>query len=157
VTVALVTFGLLLANAVFVAAEFAIIGVSRTAIEHRANLGDLLSRRILALLTSPVHQDRFIATAQLGITLASLGLRHVRRTHAGRLDRIETGAVADEPVDRRAHLASVLAIAGLTYLHIFIGEMLPKALALSHAERTARILYWPMLGTLGVFYPLVRA
>jgi CBS domain containing-hemolysin-like protein len=157
VTVALVTFGLLLANAVFVAAEFAIIGVSRTAIEHRANLGDLLSRRILALLTSPVHQDRFIATAQLGITLASLGLgMYGEHTLAGWIEsRLELS-----PTNRwiAAHtLASVLAIAGLTYLHIFIGEMLPKAIALSHAERTARVLYWPMLGALGVFYPLVRA
>ena len=156
-TVALVTFGLLLANAVFVAAEFAIIGVSRTAIEHRGNLGDLLSRRILALLTSPVHQDRFIATAQLGITLASLGLgMYGEHTLAGWIEsRLELS-----PTNRwiAAHtLASVLAIAGLTYLHIFIGEMLPKAIALSHAERTARVLYWPMLGALGVFYPLVRA
>jgi len=157
VTVALVTFGLLLANAVFVAAEFAIIGVSRTAIEHRANQGDRLSRRILALLTSPVHQDRFIATAQLGITLASLGLgMYGEHTLAAWLEpRLELS-----PTNRwiAAHtLASVLAIAGLTYLHIFIGEMLPKAIALSHAERTARLLYWPMLATLGVFYPLVRA
>ena len=156
-TVALVTFGLLLANAVFVAAEFAIIGVSRTAIEHRANQGDRLSRRILALLTSPVHQDRFIATAQLGITLASLGLgMYGEHTLAAWLEpRLELS-----PTNRwiAAHtLASVLAIAGLTYLHIFIGEMLPKAIALSHAERTARLLYWPMLATLGVFYPLVRA
>jgi len=157
VTVALVTFGLLLANAVFVAAEFAIIGVSRTAIEHRANQGERLSRRILALLTSPVHQDRFIATAQLGITLASLGLgMYGEHTLAAWLEpRLELS-----PTNRwiAAHtLASVLAIAGLTYLHIFIGEMLPKAIALSHAERTARILYWPMLAALGVFYPLVRA
>jgi CBS domain containing-hemolysin-like protein len=155
VTVALVTFGLLLANAVFVAAEFAIIGVSRTAVEHRANQGDRLSRRILGLLTSPVHQDRFIATAQLGITLASLGLgMYGEHTLAAWIEpRLELS-----PTNRwiAAHtFASILAIAGLTYLHIFIGEMLPKAIALSHAERTARALYWPMLATLGVFYPLV--
>ncbi len=156
-TVVLVTFVLLLANAVFVAAEFAVIGVSRTAVEHRANTGDRLSKRILALLTSPVHQDRFIATAQLGITLASLGLgMYGEHTMAAWLEpRLELS-----PTNRwiAAHtLASILAVAALTYLHIFIGEMLPKAIALSHAERTARILYWPMLMALGVFYPLVRA
>ena len=156
-TVVLVTLVLLLANAVFVAAEFAIIGVSRTAVEHRANTGDRLSKRILALLTSAVHQDRFIATAQLGITLASLGLgMYGEHTLAAWLEpRLELS-----PTNRwiAAHtLSSILAVAALTYLHIFIGEMLPKAIALSHAERTARFLYWPMLGILGVFYPLVRA
>lgn len=156
-TVTLVTFALLLANAIFVAAEFAIIGVSRTAVEHRANMGDRLARRVLALLTSSVHQDRFIATAQLGITLASLGLgMYGEHTLAAWLEpRLELSPTSQLIA---AHtLASVLAIGGLTYLHIFIGEMLPKAIALSHAERTARLLYWPMLATLAVFYPLVRA
>ena len=155
-TVVLVTIVLLLANAVFVAAEFAIIGVSRTAVEHRANTGDRMSKRILALLTSSVRQDRFIATAQLGITLASLGLgMYGEHTLAAWLEpRLELS-----PTSRwiAAHtLASILAIAGLTYLHIFIGEMLPKAIALSHAEPTARALYWPMVTALGVFYPFVR-
>ena len=50
-TVVLVTLALLIANAIFVAAEFAVIGVSRTAVEHRANQGDSLARRILGLLT----------------------------------------------------------------------------------------------------------
>ena len=135
-TVALVTLTLLLANAIFVAAEFAIIGVSRTAVEHRANQGDRLARRLLALLTSSVHQDRFIATAQLGITLASLGLgMYGEHTLAAWLEpRLELS-----PTSRliAAHtLASTLAIGALTYLHIFIGEMVPKAIALSHAERT---------------------
>lgn len=156
-TAALVTFALLLANAVFVAAEFAIIGVSRTAVEHRANLGDGLARRILGLLTTAARQDRFIATAQLGITLASLGLgMYGEHTLAAWLEpRLELA-----PTQRfiAAHsLASIIAIACLTYLHIFIGEMLPKAIALAHAEGTARLLYWPMLAGLIVSYPFVRA
>ncbi len=154
-TVVLVTLALLIANAVFVAAEFAIIGVSRTAVEHRANLGDGLARRILGLLTTPARQDRFIATAQLGITVASLGLgMYGEHTLAAWLEpRLELS-----PTQRfiAAHtLASVIAIGALTYLHIFIGEMLPKAVALSHPEATARVLYWPMLGLLAAFYPFV--
>ena len=65
---------LLLANALFVAAEFAIVAVPRTAVEHRASKGEVVSARLLALLSSPQQRDRFIATAQLGITIASLGL-----------------------------------------------------------------------------------
>ncbi|HXT68649.1 MAG TPA: hemolysin family protein [Vicinamibacterales bacterium] len=155
-TIALVILALLLANAFFVAAEFAIIGVSRTAVEHRANLGDGLARRILGLLTTPARQDRFIATAQLGITLASLGLgMYGEHTFAAWLEpRLELA-----PTQRfiAAHsLASILAIGCLTYLHIFVGEMLPKAIALAHAEGAARVLYWPMLAGLVVFYPFVR-
>ena len=154
-TVVLVTLALLLANALFVGAEFAIIGASRTALEDRARHGDRLARRVLGLLTSPVRQDRFIATAQLGITLASLGLgMYGEHTIAAWLEP----RLALSPVQNviAAHtLASVLAVAALTYLHIFLGEMVPKALALSEAERTVRAVYWPMRVTLGVFFPLV--
>jgi CBS domain containing-hemolysin-like protein len=154
--VILVTLALLLANAVCVAAEFAIIGVSRPAVEFRANQGDPLARRVLRLLVSPVSQDRFIATAQLGITLASLGLgMYGEHTLAAWLEpRLELS-----PTSRfiAAHtLASIAAVTVLTYLHIFIGEMVPKAIALSRPELTARALYWPMLVVLIVFYPFVR-
>ena len=73
-TVLLVTLGLLLANALFVSAEFAIIGSPKPTLEHKANQGDAFARRLLRLVTSPDGQAQFIATSQLGITLASLGL-----------------------------------------------------------------------------------
>lgn len=146
---------LLLANALFVAAEFAIVAVPRTAVEHRASKGEAVSVRLLALLSSPRQRDRFIATAQLGITIASLGLGMYGE---------HTLAVWLEP--RLAFLgsftfitshatASVLAVAMLTYLHIFLGEMIPKALALSRAESTARAVFWPMRALLFMFFPVV--
>jgi CBS domain containing-hemolysin-like protein len=153
----LIPIGFLLANALFVASEFAIIGVSRTAVEHRAGQGDRLARRVLRLLTSTVEQDQFIATAQLGITLASLGLgMYGEHTMAAWLHpRLALPAV--ERVIAAHTLASVLAISVLTYVHIFIGEMVPKALALSEAERTVRAVYWPMRLVFFLFYPLVFA
>ena len=154
-TVVLITFGLLLANAIFVAAEFAIIGSSRTALQQRARQGDTLAGRVLRLLTTPIDQDKFIATAQLGITLASLGLgMYGEHTLAAWLE----SRLAFSPVQNwiAAHtLASIIAIAALTYLHIFLGEMVPKALALSHAERTVKALYWPMRLVYLVLYPFV--
>lgn len=155
-TVILIVALLLLANALFVAAEFAIVAVPRTAVEHRATLGDGLSVRILALLSSPRQRDRFIATAQFGISVASLGLgMYGEHTLAVWLEpRLERVVGAASFVT--AHTAaSVVAIAALTYLHIFLGEMVPKALALSRAEATARTVYWPMRLLLFGLYPIV--
>ncbi len=66
--------GLLVVNAAFVAAEFALIASPRPSLERRSAGGDRLARRFLDILRSPERQDRYIATAQLGITVASLGL-----------------------------------------------------------------------------------
>ena len=156
-TVALITLGFLVANAFFVAAEFAVIGVSRPSVTNSANRGDSMAARVLGLLTSPVRQDRFIATAQIGITLASLGLgMYGEHTFAAwlepRLDLSPTARIVASHT-----LASVIAVAALTYLHIFLGEMVPKAIALSHANQTVRLVYWPMYVTFLLFYPFVTA
>src|ERR1043165_5376371 len=65
---------LLLANAVFVAAEFALVAVPRTAVEHRAGQGERLSMRVLDGLSSSQQRYRLVATAQFCISVASLGL-----------------------------------------------------------------------------------
>jgi CBS domain containing-hemolysin-like protein len=130
---------LVLANGLFVAAEFAIVGAPRTTIEHQAAQGNLLARRVARILEDPKRQDRYIATTQVGISVASLGL-----------GMYGEHALADwiarwlEPLDTSrwvaAHAAaSVIAVAVLTYLHIVLGEMVPKALALQRADRT--VLY----------------
>lgn len=137
--VLLVIVGLLVVNAFFVTAEFAVIGVSRVSVTTKANKGDSMARRVLALLTSPVRQDRFIATAQLGITLASLGLgMYGEHSLAAWLEpRLDLGPTARLIASHT--LASILAVAALTYLHILLGETVPKAVALSRPERAARL------------------
>ena len=127
---------LLALNALFVAAEFAIVGVSRPVVERRAADGEWRARLVARVLRDVGEQDRFIATAQLGITLASLGLgmygEHLLAEWlAERLDMLGAARWI------AAHtLGSVLAVTILTYLHIVIGEMIPKSIALQHAERT---------------------
>jgi CBS domain containing-hemolysin-like protein len=134
-----IIFLLVIANGLFVAAEFAIVGAPRTAIEHQAGEGSLLAQRVMRVLENPKRQDRYIATTQVGISVASLGLgmygEHVLAEWlAARLEPLEESRwIAAHAV------ASVIAVSFLTYLHIVIGEMVPKAMALQRAART--VLY----------------
>jgi CBS domain containing-hemolysin-like protein len=130
---------LVVLNGLFVAAEFAIVGAPKPSIEHQAAQGSLLARSALRILEDPKLQDRYIATTQIGISVASLGLgmygEHWMSDHIAQwLGPLETtGWIAAHTV------ASVIAVAILTYLHIVYGEMLPKALALQRSQKT--ILY----------------
>ena len=146
---------LILLNGLFVAAEFAIVGAPRAAIDARAAQGDRLARLVQRVLRDTQTQDRYIATAQLGITLASLGLgmygEHVLADAIYHyLD------LSGAPGWIISHgFASVVAVAILTYFHIVVGEMVPKSLALQQAERLARWITPPMLWTKNLLYPFV--
>src|SRR5260370_23393177 len=151
----LIIIVLLLINAFFVTAEFAIVGVPRSAIDARASRNDRLAKMVQAVLDDPKRKDLYIATAQIGITLASLGLgmygEHVVADWI--LEVLGDSTWADWLA---AHgFASVAAISLLTYFHIVIGEMLPKSLALQSAERIALWLTPPMLWIQTLLYPFV--
>jgi CBS domain containing-hemolysin-like protein len=148
---------LLLANALFVAAEFGIVGAPRASIDRQAAQGGATARKVSDILREPRRQDRYIATAQLGITLASLGLgmygEHVLAEWiAGGLHA--AGFEAWRWVTAHG-LASVLAVAILTYFHIVVGEMIPKSIALQYAARTALWVTPPMLAIQTMVFPVV--
>lgn len=152
---------LILLNGLFVAAEFAIIGAPRAAIERRAAQGHPVAKLVNDTLRDPRLQDRYIATAQLGITFASLGLgMYGEHVLAGwienGLERLAFFSATGRTITAHS-LASVLAIATLTYFHIVIGEMVPKSMALLHAEKTVLSVSRPMQIVKTMFFPLVIA
>ena len=146
---------LILLNALFVAAEFAIVGAPRASIDKRAADGNTLARAVQAVLRNPQKQDRYIATAQLGITVASLGLG-MYGEHVLADGIYHYLARFGGPGFLASHaFASVVAVAILTYFHIVVGEMVPKSVALQRAETMALWITPPMLWTKNLLYPFV--
>ena len=146
---------LILLNGLFVAAEFAIIGAPRAAIDARVAKGNRLARAVQAILRDARRQDRSIATAQLGIPLASLGLG-MYGEHALAEWIYHTLGQSGAPAWLVSHgLASVASIAILTYFHIVVGEMVPKSLALQYAETVALWITPVMAWVKNLMYPLV--
>jgi len=128
---------LILINGLFVAAEFAIVGASRTRVESMAEGGSRAARYVRRVLHNPANQDRYIAIAQLGITLATIGLGMYGEPSIARwiYGPLEEGLGLGTAL---AHtVGTVLAVSVMTYFHVVIGEMIPKALALQTPERTA--------------------
>jgi CBS domain containing-hemolysin-like protein len=133
---------LILLNAYFVAAEYALVTARRTRLQELANEGSRRARLVLSITADP---PRFIAAMQLGVTAASLAI----------------GALG-EPVLHRVFdsvLASVLAWVFayliLTFLHVVIGELMPKGLALAYSERVALAVAAPVRGFFVLFKPLI--
>ncbi len=147
-----VSLVLVILNGLFVAGEFALIAASHASLEHRAASGNRLARRLLKTLSSSSAQDQYIATAQLGITFASLGLGMYGEHQLAELIEPQLGALS---VGARAAIAGALSLGVLTVAHIVVGEMVPKTMALQQPERVARLTDWPMRATLVVLYPLV--
>jgi CBS domain containing-hemolysin-like protein len=144
-----------LLNGLFVAAEFAIVGAPHTRIAQRAEQGSKTAKNILTILRDPDRQNQYIATAQVGITIASLGLgMYGEHTIANWLiPPFEHLGIFSVTL---AHtIAVILSIGILTYLHVVIGEMVPKSLALQSAEVTVFRLATPMTLAERIFLPVV--
>jgi CBS domain containing-hemolysin-like protein len=134
--------GLLLLNAFFVAAEYGLVTARRTRITELRDQGDRRARLVLQITANP---PRFIAAMQLGVTITSLAI--------GALGE-PVFAHIFEPIP--ATIVSFgLAFLVITYLHVVIGELVPKGIALGHAETTALVVSRPVSWFFVVMRPFI--
>ena len=127
----LAIFLLVLGNAVFVAAEYALVTARRTRLEPEAEAGSRRARAALDLMDHPV---KFISTVQVGITVFGIAL--------GAVGQPLLTEYFDAPLSHG--IAYALAFVILTYLSVALGELVPKALALQKAEGIAKTLAIPL-------------
>src|SRR5712671_4108330 len=153
---------LVLANAFFVAAEFALVKIRPTRLQQLSNQG---RRRARLLMSMTKQMPSYLSTSQLGITLTSLSLgwlgepafAHLLRPLFERLGGVSEGTVHT--------LATTISLTVITFLHTVIGELAPKGLAIQMTEpvamwtavpfRVVNILAFPLVWTLKVAAGLV--
>lgn len=145
---------LVLLNGFFVATEFALVAVRRSRIEQRVAEGNRAASRVSNALD---HLDTYIAATQLGITMASLALGWLGEPALAHLVEPVLAVVlpADWAVAGSHAVAVAIAFTIITTLHIVIGELAPKGLALQKPEATSLAVSLPISIFLKVFRPFI--
>jgi CBS domain containing-hemolysin-like protein/mannitol/fructose-specific phosphotransferase system IIA component (Ntr-type) len=141
---------LLLLNAFFVLAEFAIVKVRGSRVEELLNEG----HRTAAILKSITdHMDGYLSAIQLGITMTSLGLGWVGEPALASLIRRGFQGLPSEWAFRTSHtLAFAIAFSLITFLHVSLGELTPKSIAIRFPTRAALVSAYPLKWMYRLFY-----
>lgn len=143
---------LVLFNAFFVVSEFAIVKIRRTKLEEMANNGNKRAKIALAITN---HLDSYLSAIQLGITLASLGLGWIGEPAVSKL--LEN-IMGDFFADNKILLHSVsfgVAFGFITLLHVVLGELIPKSLAIQKTETFVLLIAYPLYMFKRIFYPFI--
>jgi CBS domain containing-hemolysin-like protein len=139
----LAVVALVLTNAFFVAAEFALVAARRTRIEALVRRGDRKAKTVQAALQDLYRQ---LSAAQLGITVASILLGYVAEDTVAHLFHDWFAALPPAlNFFTRAGVASTVAVALVSFLHVVFGEQAPKAWAITHPEATSRWIAAPLI------------
>jgi len=156
VTVWVVVALLILANALYVAAEFGAVGVRRSRVRRLAEDGNRLAKRLLPFLESPSGLDRYVAVSQVGITLSSLVLgAFAQATIAVALaPRLVAWAGLDP--EGATSTAALVVLVTATAAQVVIGELVPKSLALQFPTEVALATVLPMRWSLAAFRPFIN-
>ena len=146
---------LVLLNGFFVAAEFSLVSVRQTRITELVESGNARAETVQKALKNP---DRVIAATQLGITLASLGLGWIGEPALSHLIEPLLELFPAELRPGLSHsLSSGLAFAIITFLHVVVGELAPKSIALQDPENTSMVVAAPTLWSERLFKPFIWA
>jgi CBS domain containing-hemolysin-like protein len=146
-------FALVVANGFFVAAEFALVTVRKTRIDQLIAEGNTTARVVRRALTDP---DSYIAATQLGITMASLGLGWIGEPALATVLQPAFQMLGERIAEATAHsIAFAIAFATITALHIVLGELAPKTVALQYPERVALVVSRPTELFMRVFWPFI--
>ena len=141
-----IVFLLVFANGFFVASEFSLVGVRRSRIQTLSESGSTRARRLLDLID---NLNAYISATQLGITMASLALGWIGEpVFAHLLEAPLKGRVSEVTLHT---ISFAVAFSIITFLHIVLGELAPKTLALERAEKVALAISWPMQAFYKVF------
>lgn len=148
----LVAIALLIANGFFVGAEFALIAARRSKLEQLAEEGD---RKAKVALRSVRELSFMLAGAQLGITMASLGLGAIAEPAVAHL--IETGlhAVVEIPAGVLQTISFIIALTIVVFFHMVVGEMAPKNVAIAKPEASALWIAAPFRFYTNIFRPFI--
>ncbi|CAN5568075.1 hemolysin family protein [soil metagenome] len=151
----LATLGLVALNAYFVAAEFAAVGARASRLEALAGNG------LLARLSLDIKKrlDLYLSTCQLGITIASLGLGAVTEPAVAALvdPLLYYLGVPDPGPGKHTAYAIAIALAISTALHVVVGEVAPKNLAIFYPDKMLSIVALPLAIFTYIFYPVIWA
>src|SRR5215467_3126825 len=143
---------LILINGLFAMAEMAVVSARKTRLRQWANEGSQGANRALELAT---HPDRFLSTAQVGVTL--IGILVGAIAERALVASVSTKLGQYSPIARYSDtLAFILVVVTITYVTIVIGELVPKRLALLHPERLASILSNPLAMISRIMAPAVH-
>ncbi len=149
---ALIIF-LLFLNGFFVAAEFAFVGVRKTRIQQLSNEGNFDAKLAMDGIK---NLDRYIAAVQLGITISSLGIGWVGESTLARLIHPIFQFLPSQMDTIATHTVSVtIAFILITVLHVVIGELMPKSIALQYPDKTTLFVAKPMFVITRLFAPMI--
>jgi magnesium and cobalt exporter, CNNM family len=144
---------LVFANGFFVAAEFALVTVRKTRIDQLIAEGHRGARTVRRAISDP---DSYIAATQLGITMASLGLGWIGEPALASVIEPAFEFLGERLAGVTAHtIAVALSFIVITALHIVLGELAPKTVALQYAERVALLVARPTEFFMRVFWPFI--
>jgi magnesium and cobalt exporter, CNNM family len=145
---------LVFANGFFVAAEFAIVTVRKTRIDQLIAEGHRGARAVRKAVTDP---DSYIAATQLGITMASIGLGWIGEPALASMIMPALTSLPAVIAETTAHsIAVAIAFAIVTALHIVLGELAPKTIALDKPEATALLVVKPTELFMRTFWPFIK-